>query len=146
MPPIKLTWYDGGLTPERPEELEEDRRMSEHSGGLLFVGDKGKLLCHFHGGSPRLIPESKMKTYKQPPKTLPRSIGHKEEWVRACKGGPPPGANFEVAGHVSEILMLGNIAVRTGKRLKWDSKNMRITNNEDTNKYVKQAYRSGWSL
>ena len=146
MPPVKVTWYDGGLQPERPEELEQGRNMSTWSGGLLFVGDEGKILCAFHGGSPRLIPESKMKAYKQPAKTLTRSIGHKEEWIEACKGGASPGANFEVAGHVSEMLCLGNIALRTGKLLKWDGENMKITNENDANKLIKGPYRSGWPL
>lgn len=144
-PPVKLTWYDGGLRPPRAEELEVDKAMSEWSGGLLFVGDDGKILCDFTGKNPRLIPESKMQAYQQPPKTLPRSIGHHEEWIEACKGGPKPGACFEVAGHVSEILSLGNIAVRTGEMLQWDGPAMRITNAEAANQHVGRDYRQGWS-
>jgi len=146
MPPVKLTWYDGGLTPERPDELEEDKPLSEWSGGLLFVGDEGKILCDFTGANPRLIPESKMNAYQQPPKTLPRSIGHKNEWIEAIKGGQAPGANFEVAGHVSEILCVGNIALRTGKTLQWDGPNLQVTNVPEANQHVRREYREGWTL
>lgn len=146
MPPVKLTWYDGGLRPERPDELEPAKPFSEPNGGLLFIGEKGKILCDFTGANPRLIPESKMSAYKQPPKTLPRSIGHHEEWIAAIQGGEPPGANFEVAGLVSETLMLGNIALRTGKELLWDGPNLRIPNAPDAEKYIHPTPRSGWSL
>jgi hypothetical protein len=146
LPPVKVTWYDGGLKPPRPEELEEDRPMSDPSGGLLFVGEKGKILCDFTGGNPRLIPESKMNAYQKPPKTLRRSIGHHDEWIAACKGGEPAGANFEVAGHVSEILLLGNIAIRTGKMLHWDGPNLKVTNVPEANMFVRREYRKGWEL
>ena len=114
-PAVKLTWYDGGLSPARPAELEAGQRFGDRNGGLIFVGDKGKLLCDFTGAAARLIPESRMKSYKPPPRTLVRSIGHKQEWVRACKGGEQAGANFRVAGFVSEILALGNAAVRQSR-------------------------------
>jgi predicted dehydrogenase len=145
-PAVRLTWYDGGLVPERPEELDEGQPLSEWNGGLLFVGEKGKMLCDFVGTNPRLIPASKMNAYGAPPKTLPRSIGHKEEWIRACQGGEPPGANFQVAGHVSEILALGNIALGVGKELRWDATGMKVTNVPEANPYVRRPYREGWTL
>ncbi|MHC4657388.1 MAG: Gfo/Idh/MocA family protein, partial [Planctomycetota bacterium] len=86
MPPVTVTWYDGGMYPPEPDELEG---RAFHREGLLFVGDKGKILCGFSGGNPRLIPESKMQAFKRPPKTLPRSIGHHDEWLGTCKGGEP---------------------------------------------------------
>ncbi len=110
MPPVKLTWYDGGLMPPRPAELEEGRRYGGADSNL-YVGDKGKMLGH------RLIPEAKMKEYKSPPKTLPRSPGHHKEWLLACKGGPPAGSNFELSGPMAEVVLLGNIAVRMGQTL-----------------------------
>jgi len=145
-PAVRLTWYDGGLVPARPEELDEGQPLSEWSGGLLFVGEKGKMLCDFVGTNPRLIPASKMKAYAPPPKTLPRSIGHKEEWIRACQGGETPGANFQVAGHVSEILALGNIALGVGKELRWDAPAMKVTNVPEATPYVRRPYREGWTL
>jgi hypothetical protein len=145
-PAVKLTWYDGGMVPERPDELDEGRPLSEPNGGILYVGEKGKMLCDFVGSNPRLIPASKMTAYTQPPKTIPRSVGHKEEWIRACKGGRPAGANFEVAGRVSEVLALGNIAVHTGKEVLWDADNMKITNVPEANQFVRRTYRDGWTL
>ena len=90
-PAVKFTWYEGGLKPPRPEELEADRpfTMEGEDGeeGLLFVGDKGKILCGFNGAKPRLIPDAKMKAFQPPPKTLPRSPGNEREWLDAAKGG-----------------------------------------------------------
>jgi hypothetical protein len=138
MPPVKLIWYDGGLMPERPEELEPGRPMRDN--GMLLVGDKGKLL------DGRLIPELKMKEYKRPPKTLPRSIGHYEEWIEACKGGQPAGSNFDNAGPLTEVVLLGNLSVRTGKKLNWDGTNMVVTNRSEANEYIHRQYRKGWTL
>ena len=92
MPEVKLTWWDGGMMPPRPEELEEGRQMGDDDGGVLFLGDKGSLMCGCYGRSPRLIPESRMKEYKQPrqddrPRIPGGADGHEKDWVRACKGG-----------------------------------------------------------
>ena len=143
MPPVKLIWYDGGLMPARPDELEQGREMNKY-GGALFVGDKGKMMGEPYNS--RLIPESKMKAYKRPPKTLRRSPGHYQEWIDACKGGKPAGSNFEFASLVTEVVLLGNIALRTGKKLYWDGANMKITNVPDANKYLHYQYRQEWSL
>ena len=120
MPPVKFTWYDGGLKPLRPEELEENRPLKgdgEEDEGLLFIGDRGKILCSFNGGNPKLIPQTKMDSYKQPPKTLPRSPGNEREWLDACKGGKvKPGGNFEFEGLVTETLLLGNVATSHGTK------------------------------
>ena len=143
MPPVKLYWYDGGLKPFETDELEGRRLQRE---GLIFVGDKGKILCGFSGQSPRLIPESKMRSFKRPPKTLPRSVGHHEEWLGACKGGEPGGANFEYSGLVTQALLLGNVALRFRRKLLWDGPNFKITNVPEANKYLHCPYRQGWTL
>jgi hypothetical protein len=146
MPPLKLTWYDGGLMPARPAELENGRRFGDADDNL-FVGDKGKMLSY------RLIPESKMKEYKKPPQTLPRSPGHHKEWIQACKGGPAAGSNFDWAGPLTEVVLLGNIALRTGQKmyeqglkLYYDVPNMKITNLPEANEYIRDRYREGWTL
>jgi predicted dehydrogenase len=147
MPPLTLTWYDGGNMPPRPEELEPDRRLGDNDGGSLLIGDKGKILAPgWCAESPRLIPESKMKEYKLPPKTIPRSPGHHQEWINACKGGKLPTANFDFSGPLTEVLLLGNIAIRTGEKLLWDGPNMKITNVPEANNYVRRQYRQGWTL
>jgi predicted dehydrogenase len=146
MPTVKLTWYDGGLRPPHPDELVEGREVGEEQEGLLFIGDKGTIMCGFNGAQPRLIPESKMKAYQQPPKTLSRSIGHDREWIQACKGGPAPGANFEFASMVTETVLLGNVSIRTGEKLNWDRPNLKITNVPSANQFIRSEYRQGWSL
>jgi len=150
MPPLTLTWYDGGLMPERPEELdsEPDRKMGDQFGGVLYVGDKGKILTGSHGANGcRIIPESSMTEYRRPPQSLPRSIGHREEWIAACKGGKPAGANFNYSGPLTEMVLLGNIALRMPhKKLHWDGANMRVANAPDANQHLQREYRSDWTL
>ena len=94
----------------------------------------------------RIIPEKKMQEYEKPPKTLPRSVGHYKEWVEACKGGKPAGSNFDFASLVTEVVLLGNIALRTGKKLYWDGPSMEITNVPEANQYLQTEYRQGWTL
>jgi len=125
--------------PWRPDDLEEGRKMGGGD-GMLYVGDKGSMLGH------RLIPETKMKDYGPPPKRIPRSVGHYKEWIEACKGGKPAGSNFDVAGPLAEAVLLGNIAIRMGRKLEWDGPNMKITNVPEANDYVRTPYREGWTL
>jgi hypothetical protein len=95
----------------------------------------------------RIIPESKMREYKQPEKTLPRSPGHYNEWINAIKGGPAPGANFQFAALVTETVLLGNIALRFPEaKLKWDATAMKFTNLTEANQYLHRPYRDGWTL
>jgi predicted dehydrogenase len=146
LPPVRLAWYDGGLRPPRPPELEDGREMGRENEGLLFVGDRGSILCGFNGSDPRLIPESRMREFQQPPKSLPRSPGNYREWIEACKGGKPGGANFEFEGPITEALLLGNVALRTGKKIYWDGPNMKVTGPAEAQQYVSAEYRPGFSL
>src|SRR5215471_3237001 len=151
MPPVKFTWYDGGLKPPRPEELEENRPFrgegEDEDEGLLFVGDRGKILCGFNGAHPKIIPEAKMSSFQEPAKTLPRSPGNEREWLDACKGSKvKPGGNFEFEGMVTETLLLGNVAARTGEKLTWDRAGLKVTNNQAAQKFVRPERRSGWEL
>jgi len=146
MPAVTLTWYDGGRKPPRPIELEAGKDMGDGNGGILFVGDNGKILCDFQGSNPRIIPDAKMQAFKQPPQTLPRSIGHDEEWIEACKGGKPGGANFEIAGPITEALLLGNVALRFKEPLEWDSSSLKVLNIPEANKFIQRDYRQGWTL
>jgi len=145
-PAVKMVWYDGGKLPPRPPELEESRKLGDN--GILFVGDKGKILCGGWSGPPRLIPESKMKEYKPPAKTLPRSIGHHKEWIEACKAGKPQDAKagFWYSGPFTEALLVGNLAVRLGKRVEWDAKMMRSPNCPEADNYITKFYRLGWDV
>jgi predicted dehydrogenase len=137
LPPVTLTWYDGGLKPPRPPELEPDDVMKD----VLYIGDQGKLMGE------RLIPESRMETYKRPPKTLPRSPGHYHEFVAACRNGPCAGSNFvDHAGLLTEVCLLGNVALRAQKKLAWDGAHLRITNDEKANQLLHREHRQGWAL
>lgn len=146
LPPVKLHWYDGGFQPERPEELEPERKMP--SGGTMFVGEKGKLMCDSYSGSPRLIPETAMQAYKRPEKRIPRiTTSHQQAWVDAIKGKIPPPDDFDYAGPFTETILLGNVAARfPGEKLEWDGPGMRVTNLPEANEFVQHHYRSGWSL
>jgi len=148
MPPVTLHWYDGGIVPARPPELDDDRELSRED-GLIFVGDKGKMYVEGWGGnSPRLIPEAKMRDYRRPPKTLPRSIGHHAEWIKACKEGTPTRSDFAgFAGPLTEAVLLGTVCVRMGGgKLYWDSENLKVTNSSEANRLLHYEYRKGWSL
>jgi predicted dehydrogenase len=146
LPPVKLTWYDGLRAP-RPPELEEGRLMGHAEGGVLFKGTKGKLVGGVYGESPRLIPESRMKEYKLPPKTMPRVEGsHEQDWVRACKAGRRAGADFEYSALLTEICLLGNVAKRVDARIEWDGPNMKVTNLPEAQTYIRPPYREGWTL
>lgn len=121
--------------------------MGDDSGGVLFVGDKGIIMCQHSGGGPRLIPETKMQAYNRPPKTIPRITGsHEQNWVEACKGGKPACSNFDYAGPLTEVVLLGNLAIRSGKKLNWDGPNMLVTNVPEANEYIHRQYRQGWTL
>ncbi len=151
LPPMTLTWWDGGLMPERPEELEEGRQMGDSDGGVLFIGDKGKLMCGCYGRSPRLIPEKSMQAFQRPPKTLERipggENGHEKNWLQAIKDGKPAISNFDYAGPFAEMVLLGNLAVRfPERRLLWDGPGMKVTNDTDAQAFVKRTYREGWTL
>jgi len=145
MPPVKVIWYDGGMRPPRPDELEDGLQIG--TGGMLFVGDKGKML------GDRLIPESRRMEYGKPPQMIPRSPGHHVEWIEACKGGKPAGSNFDHAGPLAEAVLLGNVALRpemkermNRTKLLWDAENMKITNVPEANTFLRREYRDGWTL
>ena len=149
-PPVKLTWYDGRLLPPIPEELEPGRALP--GSGALLIGSKGKILHGSHGADGvRLIPEARMKEYTRPPKTLRRITGtHEDDWIRACKEGPggtPPCSTFEYGGALTEMVLLGVLAIRLkDQRLEWDSPGLRFTNNEQANELLHIRYRDGWTL
>jgi predicted dehydrogenase len=151
MPAVDLTWWDGGLMPARPHDLEPGRRMGNFDGGLLLIGEKGTILAGCYGESPRLIPETAMKRYDLPKESIERvpegQDGHEQNWIRACKDGPAAVSNFEESGPLSETVLMGNLAVRfPDRRLLWDGEAMRVTNDEEANAYVTREYREGWKL
>ncbi len=164
---IKVTWMDGGLLPERPDELLPDEPMGNWDGGILFIGEKGKILADCYGANPRLLPTTRMKTETLPAPTIARvPEGHYVQWVNACMAGygnAKTSSSFDYAGPFTESILIANLAIRSWmtknpalkgwedkylgrKKLLWDATNMRITNFNDANQYVKREYRAGWSL
>ncbi len=144
MPPVRITWYEGGLMPPRPEVLEAGRSMEDN--GILYIGTKGAILGEGWSRSPRIIPESKMRAYQRPPKTLPRVSGHHRNWLEACRGKTKTSTHFDYAGPLTEFVLMGNVALRAGRKLDFDWKNMKITNAPEANEYLKPGYREGYTI
>lgn len=164
---IKVSWHDGGLLPARPDELLPGEAFGNWDGGVLFVGTKGKMLLDCYGANPRLLPTKLMKEKTMPKETIKRvPEGHYLQWVNACIAGYGKGVTsspFEYAGPFTESILMGNLAIRSWmmlnparkgwddkylgrKKLLWDAKNMKITNFDEANEFVKRDYREGWSL
>jgi predicted dehydrogenase len=146
MPPVTFTWYEGGLMPPRPEGLEPDDQLGSGGNGILFVGSKGLLTCPGWAGRPTLLPGAKDAEYQRPPKTLPRGKGHHRDWLNACKGGTPASANFGYGALLTEVGLLGLVALRLGKKMYWDAKAMKATNAPEADKLLKENYRPGWEI
>ena len=104
------------------------------------------MLCEGAGGPPRLLPLEKTRQYKKPPATLPRSKGHHRDWLDACKGGPAPSANFEYGARLTEIVLLGVLSLRTGKKISWDAANLKARNLPEADAIIKEQYRQGWGI
>jgi len=148
--PVSVYWYDGGLRPPSPLGVDPDdprQRIGEGGDGIYFVGEKGIITCGGWSGMPRLLPLELHREYKRPPKTLPRVEGHHADWLQACKGGPPACSNFDYAARLTEFVLLGNVALRTQKQLKWYAPNMKATNAPEADQYLRgKPYRKGWEL
>lgn len=147
MPPVSLTWYDGGLRPLRFRELEDGVAMGTRDRGTLYVGDKGKIFDNI------ILPRSLRESYKPPEPYIPNSPGHFEEWMRACKGGEPAGSNFDWAGPLTEVVLLGVTALRKQLReklatqvLNFDAEKLIFSNLPEANNFMHYEYRKGWSL
>jgi predicted dehydrogenase len=144
--PIKLVWYSGSEKIPPAKELESGRKPVDT--GAYVYGDKGVIMYGSHGaGGVRIIPEEKMKAYKRPEPKIPRVKEHHDDWLRAIREGRKAGSDFSYGGPLTEIAMLGVIALKLpGKKLEWDAANTRFTNSEEANQHVNPPYRQGWSL
>jgi Oxidoreductase family, NAD-binding Rossmann fold/Oxidoreductase family, C-terminal alpha/beta domain len=176
-PDVKMTWYDGGILPQRPDQIPPDVELGDPNGGVLMIGKKGVLMCGLYGMNPTLWPQNLMEKAKKIKQTIPRVVnadreGHYQQWLAACKSGYDSGqwkglsSHFDYAGPMSESVLMGNLAIRSyfyretaqkkswlkdhdypGRRkLLWDGQNMKITNFDDANQFVKRDYRTGWTL
>lgn len=145
MPPVKLTWYDGGLMPAKPVEIGEEELKKE--GGSLLIGSKGKLLHDTYGANPRLLPKSLQDSVGKPPQTLPRidNEAHEMNWVDAAKSKTKASCPFEYAAKLTEVMLLGVVSLRAGsKKILYDGANMQVTNVPEANQYFSRQYRTGW--
>jgi hypothetical protein len=147
-PPVALHWYDGGLMPPRPAELPEGVGL-DRGGGVIFVGSRGILLHGTYGERPTLFPESLREQAAAVPQSIPRIEGnHEMNWAAACKGHGTPSCPIDYAARLTEVMLLGIVALRAGRgrKISYDSQAMRITNAEDANQFLTREYRAGWSL
>jgi predicted dehydrogenase len=147
--PVAVQWYDGGLRPPTPPGIDPDdpkQRLGEGNSGVTFVGEKGIITCAGWSGMPRLLPLELHREYKRPAKTLPRVEGHHADWLSACKGGRPASSHFEYGARLCEFIMLGNVALRARKLIRWDGAGMKITNAPEADQYLKSTCRAGWEL
>ena len=173
-PDVQLHWMDGGIQPTRPDELGPDEVFGDGENGTYFIGTKGKMMCGTYGARPQLLPTSR-SAQTVVPQTIARvpggdEPGHYNAWIEACQAGYGSdkeknlSSNFKVAGPLTETVLMGNLAIRSSQlrkpgadgkgfdfpgrhiKLLWDGENMRITNFEDANQFVRRTYREGWSL
>ncbi len=153
-PALDIFWYDGGIRPPVPEELMADNKELAEE-GMMFVGDKGKILGGFRGDNPQIIPESKMKAYRamyNVPEPPPRGqrfdpAARDAAWIAAFKGGPATYGNFLLGGAISDAFNLASISLRLGgKRLLWDAAAAKVANVSEANKYLTREYRPGWEI
>lgn len=145
LPPVKMTWYDGGLMPPTPALMPAGKRL--HDNGVLYVGSKGIMHHGSHGGMPELFPATLHEEAAKVAKTMIRSPGHYEEWLLACKGGPRPVSNFEYSGPLTETVLLGVLSLRApGMRLEWDSPELKVKNAPELSAFIAPEYRKGWTL
>ena len=135
---VDLTWHDGNMT---PREVAGERVPGN---GVMFIGSEGKLFATY--SNYKLFPKEKFAKFQPPAPTIPDSIGHHAEWIKACKDGSPTTCNFDYSGALTESVLLGNVAYRTGQQLDWDGENLKATNCPDADKYLRKQYRKGWEV
>ncbi len=149
LPPCRVTWYEGRkVDGERvlpPLDLLQGEKVSDS--GSIIVGSKGTMYSpDDYGAKSVWLPKDVFKELKPPAPTIARSPGHHKEWIDACKGGPPAVSNFEYSGPLTEFVLLGNVAIRAGKKLEWDGAALKATNCPEADAFIKREYRKGWSL
>jgi len=166
---VTLHWMDGGIQPERPEELGANEVFGDNGNGMLFIGTKGKMMAGTYSRNPQLLPTSRTKEVKvkqKYPRVVGQEEGHYTQWVEACIAGYGKielSSPFEVAGPLTEALLMANLAIRAndvrkpkdngkfsfpgrGIKLLWDNDNMKVTNFDEVNQFLKRDYRQGWNL
>lgn len=144
-PAVKILWYDGGKMPPRPRDMDSGT-LSDN--GIYFVGEKGTMVCGGWSGSPTLYPQSRREEFPRPERTIPRSSGHRSEWIQACKDGQPEDAQagFAYSGPFTESLLVGNLAVLLQKRIEWNAQEMVASNAPEAEPLIRKKYRAGFGI
>lgn len=144
LPPVTVKWFEGKAAPPRPGMLEEGRKVPK--GGITYYGSKETIMAS-HPPSTRIIPEERMKAFKRPEPFIARSPGHYKEWLDAIRGGKPATSNFsDYSGPLTELVLLGNLAIRCGKKVVWDAVNLKALGCPEADAYIRRAYRKGWDF
>jgi predicted dehydrogenase len=147
-PPVKLSWFDGGILPPRPDLLPDEITLKSE-GGVIYLGDKGMLLHDTYGSNPRIYPESLMEAAAAVPKSMPRiPWSHELNWTKAIRGEAKASSPFEYSAQLTETMLLGLVALRAGqgKKIDYDAATGRVTNVADANQYLTREYRDGWNM
>jgi predicted dehydrogenase len=142
--PLRVHWYSGGIRPARPESITVGKELP--SRGVMFVGDRGVMICGGAGGEPTVYPETLDATASDLPKTRERSDGHHADWIRAVKGGPEASSNFAYGAKLTEITLLGVLALRCGEVIHWNDEQMNARGVGEAEPIVQGSYRAGWEL
>lgn len=140
LPPVALTWYDGGKRPP----IQSEAKLPDWAAGVLFIGEKGMILADY--GRRMLLPEEKFSDFEPPPQTIPPSIGHHQEWIQACKTRGTTTCCFEYSGPLAEAALLGTVAFRVGQKINWDPVNLKAINCPEADPWIHKPYREGWTL
>ncbi|HOS03993.1 MAG TPA: Gfo/Idh/MocA family oxidoreductase [Candidatus Hydrogenedentes bacterium] len=149
LPPVTLTWRDGGKVPPRPEGVDPNETLGLDGSGTLFIGDNGMIAIgpYGYGEGPRLVPRDRMRTFAPPAQSLPDAeVSHWREWANACRGGPLPSFPFEQAAAFTETILLGNVALRAGRTVAWDEKQRSLRNPPEADAFLRPVYRGPWRL
>jgi hypothetical protein len=153
MPAMDVYWYEGGLLPDLSKRVPDNEKLGDGGNGSVLVGDKGILTTGCYGGNTRLVPasdhEARRDAISRIDPVIPRvrMQNHYRDWVRSCKNGNPSASSFEYAVPLTEMVLLGNLAVRTGEKVHWDAREMRVTNHvPKAEHYLRRGYRQGWTL
>ncbi len=146
LPPVKLTWYDGGKLPPRPEGLPADFKLGDRDGGSLLIGEKGAITVGTYGGGPRFLSSEQQAQWDAMAPERDEFLGHHKPWIAACKGGKPSLSNFDYAAPFTEVVLLGNVAMRAGQPIEWDTATKTASNLPGANRFIDPPYRAGWAL
>lgn len=140
LPPVTLTWYNGGPYPP----FVKERQIPTWGSAVLFIGSRGMLIADY--GRHQLLPQELFADFQRPAPFIPDSIGHYREWIEACKTGGPTTCDFDYSGPLTEAALLCNVALRTGEKLTWDANNLKAVGSPRADEFIRRDYRAGWTI